>query len=145
MDGGGRGDNENDGGRAEARLKSGAEAPQSHMKSAAGDGGDEDDLGVVGEGRGPGGEFVVDGDAQAVGGEREGVAGAEFVVETGGAGGGGRERFGAEAALFPEKREVLEVDGFHGGRGRQRVKGEGRKVKRAENGGRWEVGIFGRD
>mgnify|MGYP003580264925 CR=1 FL=1 len=61
--------------------------------SPAGDGGDEDDLGVVGEGRGPRGEFVVDGDAQAVGGEREGVAGAQIFVEAGGAGGGGREGF----------------------------------------------------
>jgi hypothetical protein len=103
--------------------KSGKQEPETKRKiktgagiisSATSDGGDEDDLGVVGEGRGPGGELVVDGDAEAVGGEREGVAGAEFVVELSGGGCGGREGFGAEAALFAEEGEVLEVDGFQG-------------------------------
>ena len=41
---------------------------------------------------------------------------AEFVVELRSGGGGGRERFGAEATLFAEESEVLEVDGFHEGR-----------------------------
>ena len=41
---------------------------------------------------------------------------AEFVVELRSGGGGSRERFGAEAALFAEEGEVLEVDGFHEGR-----------------------------
>lgn len=81
-------------------------------RSAAGDGGDEDDLGAVGERGGPGGELVVDGDSKTVGREREGVAGAEFVVELRGGGGGGHEGFGGEAALFAEEGEVLEVDGF---------------------------------
>ncbi len=85
--------------------------------SAAGHGRDEHDLRAVGERCGPGGEFTIDGHAQALGREGEAVALAEFLVKLPGGGGLGLELFAAQAALLAEKREVLEVDGFHGGLG----------------------------
>ena len=59
-------------------------------------------------------EVVVDGGADAVGGEGEGVTGAKFFVERGGRGGGRGERFLGEAALLAENREVLDGERDHG-------------------------------